>query len=154
MRMHPKQSNFQLVGYIISRFILEQQPRLPQGTVNLQYSISKFEPRIDEVTEKSTASGKAYVGKVVLEIRIVARAAKSRKNIRKVELEILGIFEGQNMQKQEFEGFCLINGVAHLLSVARAYIANATAATGLPSVIMPLINLPMTLSQAPKERQN
>ena len=142
--MRIAESFFQFKTYVIKHFSFYQNPSKLKTNSKLLYSIEEFEPVVKSIQK----SKNSFIGKVQLSLVIHGKnSPEDKRPTRKVEIVIVGEFEGKDISDKDFEKFCLISGVLQLLSIARAYIASATAATGAPSIIMPLINLPATLKE-------
>ncbi len=140
--MSVTESNFQFENYVIKKFSLTQNPIRIKTKSKFLYSFEKFDAVIKEINE----TGDFFTSIVQLSLVIHGKKSPTDKRpTRKVEIAVVGEFKAKNISKEKFEKFCLINGTLQLLSIARSYIASTTAATGAPSIIMPLINLPATL---------
>ena len=128
----PKSSVLQLYRYQIvdARFqIKETEATKIAYTVEVLPSIVG----IDETEDKN------YKGQVKLQINIKGKSGN--KIIHKVNVTIIGEFEGKNIDQKNFKRLCELNGVANLLLIARAFIASVTSQMEINPIILPLLNL-------------
>ncbi|MGB3976290.1 MAG: protein-export chaperone SecB [bacterium] len=123
-----KESEFTFLGYRVSLLNLSIQDSFnPVNTkltqnINIQHKFSDKDNRFVEV---------------IMDITI-----KSEDDLLSLQIVIHGGFKGcQDMPDKLFKSMYSVNAPAILYPFARAYIASCTSQSGIPAVILPLINL-------------
>ena len=62
------------------------------------------------------------------------------KNVGKINIVMGALFEGELEIEEQFEEMLKLNGATTLSNLMRAYVASNTALSGMPTIILPLIN--------------
>ncbi|RLC70238.1 MAG: hypothetical protein DRI26_07550 [Chloroflexi bacterium] len=149
-------SQFTLLTYYIPEanfsFYEVEQAEKPSGDegIVVQYSLG-LEP--GEVTIEDINEKEGVILRGTMPATVKVRGRVGRKVVTKIDVSIVGIFLGKDMDRVTFEKFCKLNGLANLLMVVRAYISSTTSQMGRPPVVIPLVNLYKTLTEVRAEHQ-
>ncbi len=126
------QADFQLIDNYISEFSLKVFEKIqPTTELGINANIGFGILNINE---------KEMIGQIELryDVDIIDN---SNKNIAKIIIVMNALFKGsETLKKIDFEEMLKINGATTLSHLCRAYIHSATAQSGMPTVVMPLIN--------------
>lgn len=123
-----KDSEFTFLGYRVSHFDLDVKTSFTPGdskftqNINVQHGFSDDDNRFVEV---------------LLDISI-----KTEDDSLSIRIVIRGGFKGcADMPDDLFKTMYTVNAPAILYPFVRAYIATCTSQSGIPTVVLPLINL-------------
>lgn len=123
-----KNSEFTFLGYRVSHFTFDIQDSFVLGnskflqTINIKQNFSKDDKRFVEIIMEFTV--------------------KTEDNSLVMNIILRGGFRGcSEMSDESFQSMYSVNAPAILYPFIRAYIATCTSQSGIPAVILPLINL-------------
>lgn len=131
MQKEYNKSNLQLIDNYISEFSLNVFDKIRNDT-ELEVAV-EVEFRMTEVDEKK------MIGQIELRynVDILEKGEKKAKII----MTINALFNFlDNIDKKAFEGILKIDGSTVISHICRSYIASVTAQSGMPTIIMPLID--------------
>lgn len=125
------QADFQLMDNYISQFELNAFERiLPETEIGLDTRIGF---QIINVEEEE------LIGQVELSYDI--DIVKEDNILAKITIVMNALFKGEGkISVEQFEEMLKINGATTLSHLCRAYIHSATALSGMPTIMLPLIN--------------
>ena len=90
-----------------------------------------------------------------IELRYDIEIKDKDKDIAKIRIIMDALFQGsKKMDIKTFEDMLKLNGATTLSHMCRAYIHSATAQSGMPPIIMPLINFQDFFEKAEKEKND
>jgi len=128
-------ANFQMGGYCIKKIQLQNPfPVLPVENIErkIKFGYAIKESRFDE-------SRNAMVGIADLSVQLVIEAPNDVEFLCEIELE--GLFTGEDISAEEFDDMLNVNGNAALYSIARANIASITSlAFNDGKIMLPMVN--------------
>lgn len=129
-------ADFQLMDNYISEFSLKVFNRInPNKNLEIDANIGFGIININE---------KDLIGQIELnyDIDIMDNEIKDDdKKVAKIQITMNALFQGTGkIDIKMFEQMLRINGATTLSHLCRAYINNATALSGMPTITMPLIN--------------
>ena len=125
------QANFQLLDNYISEFSLRTFRRIRQN--------EEFDAGINIAFRIVNINEESMTGQIELKYDIVVNIEK--KEVAKINITSNAIFNGsKEITKERFEEMLKINGATMLSHINRAYINSATSLSGMPTIIIPLIN--------------
>lgn len=130
------QADFQLMDNYISNFSLNVFNKL-NANRNLGIN-ANIGFRIVNINEKE------LIGQIELkyDVDVIDNEIKKENNkVAKINMTMNALFKGLgDIDKKKFEEMLKLNGATTLSHLCRAYINNATALSGMPTITMPLIN--------------
>ena len=127
------QADFQLLDNYISEFSLKVFEKIKPDTdlginANIGFGISNI-------------NEKEMIGQIELRYDVDITDNSNNNNLGKIVLVMNALFKGsENLEKNIFEEMLKFNGATTLSHLCRSYIHSATSQSGMPPVIMPLIN--------------
>ncbi len=122
--MENKKSFFQFENFIINKSIFDLKKGLEVKDLSIDFNPSgrlNFEG-----------------GKFELNLGVIISDEKDRLNI---EVDSMGFFTFENLDKDDLSNFLYINAPAILFPYLRAYISSLTTLSGLKPIILPTLNL-------------
>ncbi len=123
-----RDSEFTFLGYRVSHFNLVVQDSFNPANIKFFQNVN--------VQQKFTDDDKRFV-EVHLDITI-----KTEDDSLSIRIVIRGGFKGcPDMSDDLFKSMYSVNAPAILYPFVRAYVASCTSQSGIPAVILPLINL-------------
>ena len=130
------QANLQLMDNYISEFSLDVPKRIkPDKNLGIDANIGF---KIVNINEKD------LIGQIELKYDINVKDNNMQEENNKVatiKMTINALFKGTGkLNVETFEQMLKLNGATVLSHLCRAYITNATALSGMPTITMPLIN--------------
>lgn len=143
------QADFQLMDNYISEFSLNVFNKLnKERNLGINANIGF---RIVNINEKE------MIGQIELkyDIDIVDNEIKEEnKKVAKINITMNALFKGTgDIELKKFEEMLRLNGATTLSHLCRAYINNATALSGMPTITMPLINFHEFFKNAVEETE-
>ncbi len=131
MQKEYNKSNLQLIDNYISEFSLNVFDKIRNDT-ELEVAV-EVEFRMTEVDEKK------MIGQIELRYNVDILEKEEKKA--KIIMTINALFNFlDNIDKKAFEEILKIDGSTVISHICRSYIASVTAQSGMPTIIMPLID--------------
>lgn len=143
------QADFQLMDNYISNFSLNVFNKLNSDrNLGINANIGFRIVNIDK---------KEMIGQIELkyDIDVIDNEIKKENNkVAKINITMNALFKGLgNIDIKKFEEMLRLNGATTLSHLCRAYINNATALSGMPTITMPLINFHEFFKNAVEETE-
>lgn len=143
MEQSMKVADFQLLDNYISEFNLKISNKIPP-TEEVETD-GRIGFGIVSINEKE------MIGQVELSYEIDVKQKNSE--VGKINIVMNALFQGSPKMKLElFEEMLKINGATTLSHLCRAYILSVTAQSGMPPIILPLMNFEAFFENAEKEK--
>lgn len=138
-------AQFQMLDNYISKFSLDVFRKIsPSEEFEINANIGF---RIINIEKKETEN----FGQIELNYNIDMKIAET--NVAKISIIINGLFNGDvSIDIKDFEQMLKINGATTLSHLSRAYINSTTSLSGMPPIIMPLINFNEFFKNAIEEK--
>ena len=140
-----EKAEFQLIDNYISEFSLKVFNKIPEDKeFPINGSLGFGIINIDE---------KEMVGQI--ELRYDIEIKDKEKDIAKISIIMDALFQGsKKMDIKTFEEMLKLNGATTLSHLCRAYIHSATAQSGMPPIITPLMNFQDFFENIEKQKNN
>lgn len=140
-----EKAEFQLIDNYISEFSLKVFNKIPEDNdFPINGSLGFGIVNIDE---------KEMIGQIEMQYDIEIK--DKDKDVAKIRIIMDALFQGtKKMDIRTFEDMLKLNGATTLSHLCRAYIHSATAQSGMPPIIMPLINFQDFFENAEKQKDN
>lgn len=143
------QADFQLIDNYISDFSLNVFNKL-NSDKNLEIN-ANIGFRIVNINEEE------MIGQIELkyDIDVIDNEIEEDNNkVAKISITMNALFKGMgDIDVKKFEEMLRLNGATTLSHLCRAYINNATALSGMPTITMPLINFHEFFKNAVEETE-
>lgn len=117
-------SSFQFESFIINKSLFE----LGKNSEISDLSVG-FRP-----------SGKLYMENQMFNLELAVSISDSSEGF-KVEIESVGFFKFENIEKENLSSFLYYNAPAILFPYLRAYISSLTTLSGIKPIVLPTLNL-------------
>lgn len=124
-------AKFQLLDNYVKNYTLEMNRKIQFNEV-VEVN-GKISFGIIQITKKEDLLGEIELAN---DIDLVINNEK----VGKIHIVMGALFEGEKELEKEFENMLKFNGATTLASLMRAYVMSNTALSGMPTVIIPLIN--------------
>jgi preprotein translocase subunit SecB len=126
-------------------FELNKDFREPEKGVPLSF---EFESNISTMLNEETGTRSARIDLICM----IWRSPKENNYPFTIKVSITGFFKADvPMEKEEFDEYCSISGIAALFPFVRNAIANLTSMANVPTLILPLINVVKMFEEKDKE---
>ncbi len=88
-----------------------------------------------------------------IELKYIINVLENNESVANIELTMDALFKGQRgLSDEDFDRLLKFNGAPILSTICRAYISNLTLQSGIPAVILPLINFEDFFKNAVEEK--
>lgn len=124
-------AKFQLLDNYVKKYSIELKRKI-QNTEEIEIN-GKIGFGILNVTKKENLIGEI---ELTNEIDLII----NEENVGKINIVMGALFEGTLDIEEQFEEMLKLNGATTLSNLMRAYVASNTALSGMPTIMLPLIN--------------
>lgn len=124
-------AKFQLLDNYVKEYSIELKRKI-QNTEEIEIN-GKIGFGILNVTKKENLIGEI---ELTNEIDLII----NEDTVGKINIVMGALFEGTLEIEEQFEEMLKLNGATTLSNLMRAYVASNTALSGMPTIILPLIN--------------
>jgi len=133
--MSAEQSIFSFDEYSITdiQYIFDRDLMAQNRDKKVDFSV-QFTPEIKINELEGKLSG-------IVKLQISVEGKVKKMNLVNTSVNIFGKFSSSNLEKDKFNQYCRLNGVATLFQIARALIISFTSQTGNIPIIIPLTNI-------------
>lgn len=124
-------AKFQLLDNYVKNYTLDMSRKI-QFNENVEVN-GKISFGIVQITKEES-----LVGEIELDNDI--DLIIENETVGKIHITMGALFEGEKELEKDFENMLKLNGATTLSNLMRAYVMSNTALSGMPTVIIPLIN--------------
>lgn len=133
--MNAEKSNFSFDEYSITdiQYTFDRDLMVQNSDKMVDFSV-QFIPEIQINEQAGKLSG-------IVKLRIYVEGKIENKKLVNTDINIYGKFSSSTLEKDKFDQYCRLSGVATLFQIARAVIISFTSQTGNTPIIIPLTNI-------------
>lgn len=124
-------AKFQLLDNYVKNYTLDMSRKI-QFNENVEVN-GKISFGIVQITKEESLIGEIELDN---DIDLIIE----NETVGKIHITMGALFEGEKELEKDFENMLKLNGATTLSNLMRAYVMSNTALSGMPTVIIPLIN--------------